>query len=69
MGQRCVKIAPEVLDVLDANTEAQQVVRDGGRFGGMPAAAFDQRLDTTQTGRVGPQADLRGNGLRPLGPP
>ena len=29
----------------------------------MAAAAFDQRLDTTQAGRVSPQTDLRGNGF------
>ncbi|MCU1566312.1 MAG: hypothetical protein JWQ56_1249 [Pseudarthrobacter sp.] len=46
--QRLLQVGPEVLDIFDADTEAYQVFGNTGRFGGVPAAAFDEGFNPAQ---------------------
>jgi beta-glucosidase len=55
-AQGPVQVAPEVLDVLDADREAQQVLGDRHGLGGEPAAALDAGLHAAEAGRRHPQA-------------
>ena len=66
-GQRGGDIPPEVLDVLDAGGEAQQIGR-AGRAGALDRGAMlDQLFDAAERGRSLPQSDPRRGRDRRLG--
>lgn len=43
--QRLLKVGPEVLHVLDPDTQPDQILRNAERLGRVPASAFNQRFD------------------------
>lgn len=49
-----LEVTPEVISGLDADRQADQVVRHGVDFSSMPSAALDLGLHATQTGRMHP---------------
>src|SRR5215208_1373897 len=69
-GRKCLlEGGPEVLDVLAADADAQQVVWDHATFGGVAGAALERGLDAAEAGRVGADGDGLYEGIGAGGAP
>src|SRR3954454_19227874 len=57
-GRKCLlEVGPEVLDVLAADADAQQVLGDDASFGRVAGAALERGLDAAEAGGVGADGD------------
>src|SRR4051794_26507272 len=57
-GRECLlEVGPEVLDVLAADADAQQVVGNDGAFGRVAGAPLERRLDAPEAGGMGAEGE------------